>query len=409
LASPCPQRIDLRSKSAEGRRTKIKSMKLWVKILLTSIIVLSLLYIFIHIFLFFQGKAVIIKQLERLTQKKVSIAYFGIIPPLNLDIENLVIENLAKADSIYVSPSILGFLTGNIAFNNIKIIRPEFTYERALSSATGLPAAVTAGEGRKPAARFIFKRLKIQDGKINFIDHTIADTGISLTLKDINFSLDNLFVLPHSVITNFDLRAKIPWEKGTEEGRVSAEGWLDLFKKNMQASLKIEDIDGVYLYPYYSTWVDLEKARIEKAKLNFSSNIHSLNNDMVADCHLELTDIVRKPRSAEEPEEKAEKITNAVLDIFRALNQGKIILDFTIRTKMDRPEFGFGSIRAAFEEKLVRSRKGGAVKVEDVLKFPANLLQGTVKSATDLTNAVIDGVFSVGRELKRAVEDTLKK
>ena len=63
----------------------------------------------------------------------------------------------------------------------------------------------------------------------------------------------------------------------------------------MQAALKIKDIDAIYLYPYYSMWVDLEKARIEKAKLNFSADINGLNNNVNVECHLELTDMVRKP------------------------------------------------------------------------------------------------------------------
>ena len=68
----------------------------------------------------------------------------------------------------------------------------------------------------------------------------------------------------------------------------------------MQASVDIRDIDGIYLYPYYANWVDLEGARIEKAKLNFSSKITGINNDVNAACHLALADIVRRPLAEEE-------------------------------------------------------------------------------------------------------------
>jgi hypothetical protein len=158
--------------------------------------------------------------------------------------------------------------------------------------------------------------------------------------------------------------------------------------------------------------VDLEKARIEKATLNFISTIHGLNNNVTADCHLELADIVRKPRSPEDsPErEKAEQIADAVLDLFRAMNQGKIVLDFIIRTKMDRPEFGFKSVKSAFEEKLaLASKANGSFQPQDLLMLPGKLLEGAVKGATDFSKAVIEGTFAVGNQLKKSVEDTFKK
>lgn len=396
-------------------------MRLWIKILFTGIIILALLFSAVYLFLLSQGKTLIIRELESLTKKKVSIGYFGLTSPFRLQIKDLNIEGLSKIDSIFISPNILGFLTGTIAFNSIKIIRPELVYERVLpqtleltgTAAPSSPVMATSlptGESkpRRPL-RFIFKRLKIKEGKIDFNDRTVGTAGIKLSIKDIDFNLTNLYLFPRSVITNFALRASIPWQQGEEKGRIEVEGWLNLFKKDMQATLKIEDIEGVYLYPYYSQWVDLEKARIQSAKLNFISNMHALNNNLTAECRLELTDIVRRPLSPEESQEKAARITDAVLDIFRAFNQGKIVLDFTIRTKMDRPEFGFGNIKMAFEDKLAQAKTNNGFKVQDILMLPSNIIQGTVKSATDLSKAVISGTFSVGKELKKAVEETFKR
>jgi len=178
----------------------------------------------------------------------------------------------------------------------------------------------------------------------------------------------------------------------------------------MQATLKVEDIDGIYLYPYYSAWVDLEKARIEKAKLNFFSNIQGLNNDVIAQCRLELTDIVRRPRPPDEPQEKAARLTDAVLDKFRSLDEGKIVLEFPIKTKMDKPEFGFGEIKMAFEKKLAESTsKDRGIKPQEVLTFPAKLVEGTFKGATQLTTALIGGVISAGKEIEKAFEAAFRK
>jgi len=176
----------------------------------------------------------------------------------------------------------------------------------------------------------------------------------------------------------------------------------------MQATVKIADIDGISLYPYYAKWVDLERARIEKAKLNLVSNIKSVDNNLTAECHLELTDIVFKPRPEEEEQNKAQKIAVAVLDIFKALNKGKIVFNFTIKTKMINPAFSLNNIKDAFEARLAEGRKNNHIAA-DIVRFPGRLVGGTVKSATDLSRALIDGVFSIGNKVKKAVEVAFKK
>lgn len=375
-----------------------------------------------YVFVVFKGKATIIEQLEELTRRKVSIGFFDVILPFNLEIKNLDIEGLAKVENIFVSPSIPYFITGNIAFNNIIITKPLVTFEKTAPPTTQLPATesqavveTTAAPEAKPEPeqrrflRLIFKRLTVKDGRIDFIDHTVGTDGIKITVKDINFHLNNLYTFPFQAIANFELKGRIPWQAGEEEGKIDAEGWLNFFKRDMQALFKIEDIDGIYLAPYYSNWINLEKANIEKANLNFTSNIHGLNNNVTAECHLELTHILRKPRPDEAPEGKEGKVANAVLDMFKTLDQGKIALDFTIKTKMDRPEFGFGNIKMAVEDKIAKARSGSGITSEHILMLPAKLLEGAVKGATDLSKAVIDGTFAVGNELKKAVEDSFKK
>ena len=155
--------------------------------------------------------------------------------------------------------------------------------------------------------------------------------------------------------------------------------------------------------------MDLEKARIEKAKLNFSSKIQGTNNDVSAQCHLELADIVRKVRPPEEPQQKAEMITDAVLDMFKSMDQGRVVLDFTLHTKMDHPQFGFDNIKSAFEGKLMQARASAGLRTQDLLLFPGKMLQSGIKSGTELSKAVIDGVFALGSGLKKVFEDAMNK
>jgi len=389
-------------------------MRLRKKILIITAVVILLISAAIAIFLSLKGKTILIHKLEALTQRRVSIGHCGFILPLNLHITNLDIEGLLKADEFLVTPSLLSLVSGRVALNKLIIINPEFTYEKPGSPAGGSSKGAslsgdTLKSGVKNLSYFTVRRIDIRNGKLNFIDRGITKDGLKITVKDMNFQLDNKYIFPSSIITHFQLKGQIPWQEGAEEGRIYLKGWIDLFKKDIQATLKIEDIDGVYLYPYYSNWIDLEKARIEKAKLNFHSDIQGVDNNVTAKCRLELVDIVRKPRAPEEEQETAEKIADTVLDVLRALGQGKIVLDFNVKTKLDNPEFGFlGNIHMAFKEKLTKGLKADKYKVKEVANLPGNFFKRLTKSAADITKAAVESAKTIGVELQKTTEAIFK-
>lgn len=408
-------------------------MKLWPRLIVVLFFVFLLIITTIYIFFVSEGRDIFVAKLERITEKKVSLGSFKVVLPLGIEIKDLDIEEVGKIDSISISPSILGFFMGSIAFNYIKIVKPQLTFERAAavltespkeavtttavssevtSDTTAVPVQpfISAGPAKKEEhVHLVIKHIEVKEGKLNFIDYKMAKDGIKTTVEDITFNLSNLYLYPRPVITNFEIKGNVPWQKEAEKGTIELDGWINSFKKDMQASLKINGIDAVYLYPYYAKCIDLEKARIEKAKLNFSTDVNSLNNNLTASSHLELTDVVFKPRSSSEQQERAEKVAATVINVFKTMDQGKIVLDFKINTKMDAPEFGFNNIRMAFEEKLMRGLKSSKPGVEDIVTLPTKFLQGTVKGATDLSKAVIDGTFAVGVEFKKAVEGAFKK
>ena len=391
-------------------------MKLRLRIISGIIIAFALFYSAVYAFVSFKAGDIVKKELEKLTGKKVTIGYFLVSMPLDVEIKNLNIEGMAKVDNVYIYPSLMHFLIGRLAFNTVKFVRPEFTFEK--KAAQGATQASTPAKNLKEQpsprkrnnSRLMIKRIKVIGGKVNFIDHTAGKEGIIIYATDINFNLKNLFnIFTFSSITTFDLTGKIPWQKGKEEGKITADGWLNLIKNDMQATLKITDIDGVYLYPYYSQWVDLEKARIESAKLNFTSDINALNNNLSAQCHLELTDIVRSPRPPDQPEQKAERITNVILGVFKELDEGKVVLDFTLKTKMDKPQLGFGEIKTAVENKIAKVREASGIKPEGIFLLPIKLMEGLIKGAADISKAAIDGTFAVGGELTNAITSSFKK
>ncbi|MFH1338917.1 MAG: DUF748 domain-containing protein [Candidatus Omnitrophota bacterium] len=400
-------------------------MKIILKITITVLIILALLFIAAYMFFAARGKALLTEKLEDALKKEVSIGEVKLRIPLTLEVKELEIKELAKADYVYVAPSLTGLLAAKIVLNEVRIVKPEATWVREAAKSKPASSDSPQMDTRKALSRtkevlnspkpvsgaslpLVIKHLRIEDGTINFIDRTVSEQGLAITLKEIQLTMNNLYLFPGPAVTNFQLEAKLPWKEGAAEGALSASGWMDLYQKDIQATLEAKGIDGVYLYPYYYKWLDLENSRIKEAKLDFTSNIKGENNDVTAECRLELTDIKFRPRPPDQPEHKAEKITTAVLGIFRALNQGRIILDFTIKTTMDSPQFKFENISSAVDSKLSQAVKTNKVKIEDLAVLPGKFIEGVTKGTTGATKALIEGAVTIGKSLTDALLDALR-
>ena len=395
-------------------------MKNWKNVFVgiaVTVISLSCIYAFLMV----KVKYMLADKLESAFGRKVNIGQLKLKPPLNLELMDLDIGGLVNIDYVYISPSIPNLLRGRVALNKVRIVKPKLSCERSLPVAQvktsdtivpDKPAAEKTGAetaAAKDNFRLVIKSLKIRSGEINFIDHTADARNVTVMIKNIDLNLKDLYTYPIDVVFNFNLSGRLPWQSGEPDGKIILDGWVNPYKKDMSADLRIEDIDAIAFYQYYSTWVDLDKARIDKAKLNFSSKIKGENNDISAQCHLELTDIVRKARLPEEPQQKAERLTDAVLDMFRTMNQGRVVLDFTLHTKMDHPQFGFENIKSAFEGKLMQARTNSGLRPQDMLLWPGKMLQGGIKNGSDLTKAAVDGMFALGNGLKKFFEDAMNK
>lgn len=387
-------------------------MKIWTKIVLAVFLVFVFLFCSVYFYLTIQGRQLITQLIEDKFHEKTSIGYFAVVPPLRLLLKDFSVGDIIKADSVFASPNIIGLITGNLIFDDVIVNHPYVRYEYGKSSQPASSPNVTEALPQKetlvlaqPASgvvqqpvvrkpfRFSAKRVTINNGTFEFVNRSVGDSSISMKFTDIRFRLKNLYSFSRSFITNFDLKAKIPWRQGKESGTVEASGWINLFKKDIEAKIRIANIDALYLYPYYAFWVNLEKARIEQAKLNFQSDIHGRNNAVSAACHLELVDIAFKK------EEEAGRVASIME---KALDQGKVVVNFTFKTKMDKPEFGFGPIKMVFEdEKPVQAPVDHVIQAGDVLQAPAWIVQGFLKVITAFTKPVADTFSAYGKKVRR--------
>jgi len=321
------------------------------------------------------------------------------------------IEGIGKIESINISPSILGLLSGKIIIHAVTAVKPEFTYTNPAlakpSSEENFQAAKAQPSNTKQEIPpIIFHRLCVKNGVLSYIDQGVCPEtgGITITLANINMTVANTYEFPAEIITKFSLSAEVPWNDSLEKGTVKLEGWMNYGRKDMRAFLEVKDIDALYLAPYYSGWFNLDKMNVQKAKLAFTSNITSLNNDVTATCHLELTEVSFKQHQAGAEQSRSERIAQKVIQFFQAINSGKVQLDFSIKTKMDSPEFGLNCIKNAFYNTLNQARSEQGSTASKVMKVPGQVVGGTVKSVGDVSSALIGGLADVGREIGKSLK-----
>ncbi|MDD2702518.1 MAG: DUF748 domain-containing protein [Candidatus Omnitrophica bacterium] len=401
--------------------------------------------VLLHVWVGIKGKPFLLKELKSIFKDQhVTVESVKATFPFNLTIRKLAIGDFAKVDEIIAAGGAIDIFRKNFSISDLRLkgltLNVESGKDDASSSVTKadleqLPktAEITIDRNNvkqlpeislppvtdtisPPKQKFLvisnilLERLTVTDGTINYTDRNISEKGIKFTLTDVFFDLQNFIYPPKSpVITSFDMTGRIPWGEGKERGALQVKGWVNLFKKDLQAKVKIDDIDGLTFYPYYAQWVNLENTRIQKAKLAFNSDVQGLNNEVTAECHLELKEIAFKPRSSEEEAGRAEKIAQMVIGFFKSMSGGKIVMDFSVKTKFDCPQFGFGDLKVAFEDKIQQARKEEGFGPEGVLKLPGKIIEGTVKGATGFSKALIDATFTVGKEFGNAIGDSFRK
>ena len=101
-------------------------MKNWKKIFI-GIAVVVIFFNCVYAFLIIKAKFMLADKLESAFGRKVSIGELKLMPPLNLELMDLDVEGLVNIGYIYISPSIPNLLTGKLALNKVRIVRPKIS------------------------------------------------------------------------------------------------------------------------------------------------------------------------------------------------------------------------------------------------------------------------------------------
>ena len=305
--------------------------------------IIAAFYLLLNAALLAFGKAIIISQIEKNLKTKASLERVTFGLPLSINIDKLNIDGLLKADSISVSPSILGFLAGRIVLSNLKLIRPEITLIKSAEGRLNLPRF--AAKGKQPP--ILLAGLRIKEGKFIFVDKKLDPNGYRVAVDNINVNISRIAFPPASLYANFEASAVLVNGASQPAGQAAASGWIDFGPKNMDGKFELRDVEAAVLAPYYKNIVPGKK--LYSAKLNFTADLKAKSNDLLVKCRLEFSNLVYEKEAEEQDKKQTIDIFSEALGIFSDTS-GKLTFDFSINTKLDNPRLDLINLKGSIAQ-----------------------------------------------------------
>ena len=323
-------------------------MKKMQKRITWILVIIAALYLLLNAALLVFGKAIIISKIEKNLKTKASLERVSFGLPLSINMDKLNIEGLLKANSISVSPSLLGFLAGKIVLNNLKLIQPEITLIKNADGKLNLPQF--AAKGKQPP--LLLAGLKIKEGKFIFLDKKIDPDGYRVVVDKINVNISKVAFPPTSLYANFEASAVLLNGANKPAGNALASGWIDLGPKNMDGKFELKDVEAVVLAPYYKKI--LSGRKLHSAKLNFSADLKAKSNDLLVQCRLEFSNARYEKEAEEEDGKQTVDIVKEALGIFSDAS-GRITFNFSINTKLDNPRLDLINLKGSIAQAAVQN------------------------------------------------------
>ena len=301
----------------------MKNIIFWVIVIIVVVFLSSA--VFISLF----GKDILVSTIEKSLSMKTSLDAAIYRPPFAITLYRLRIGDIFLAEEISFSINPAGFLAGKIILDGLVIDRPVITLEQSPEGKLNLPQF--QGKGKK--FNLIPAGVIVKKGKVIFIDKKISPAGFKNILDKINLSILKANFLPTSLRANYRLSAVFTDADSRAIGDLKGEGWFDFRQKDMDGYIEVKGLDASHFQPYYGSFISERKLR--SANMNLKADLKSKSNDLAAVCHLELYNLTYE--EVAQPQEKQNIFSNT-LDLFTN-EKGQIALDFTLRTRFDRPVF----------------------------------------------------------------------
>ena len=353
-------------------------MKKKLKILFLVCIILLAIFIVANILLSAFAPKIIENQLEQNLKLKSSIGKISLNAPFIITIERLEIGDFASIKKVSLSPDLIGLLFGKIVIHGLNIVNPVINLVQSADGKFNLPVLE---QKSKPPTVYLTS-LRIENGKIIFTDKKISSSGYQMILDKLNIKISKVSLPITSLATDFSLSAELVNSCVLPFGNIELNGRLDYQTRDLDARLKVKDLDIVNFAPYYGNFISNKK--LSSALLNLNSTFKARNNDLQIASEFNLSNLVYEKAEIEKPE--LATVVKDALDLLTDQN-GNLRLEFNIDTKLDNPNLS--------PEKIKKIILKAAMK---------NLANQSPEQMVNKVANIIDKYREIGKGLKKIFE-----
>lgn len=198
----------------------------------------------------FYGKELVRNILTKAFDQPVKFDRIIYKPPFVFHIINFELGDMVKANRVDVHPQIISLFGKQPSFDTVVLKEAEIRYEQNLAVTDVLNVtAIPAPEGVEREARWPndkvgksvgIRRFLLEGATLHYKDQTLE--GIVFTLKNLEVDAQNIVFPGLDSDVYFRLSSVLKSDqRRLDDGRVKAEGWFNWDKRNMQATLNIQD------------------------------------------------------------------------------------------------------------------------------------------------------------------------
>lgn len=323
-------------------------MKTFFRFLLVLLVVVVLAVGAGCLYLFCNGRQLISQQLQTLSGRPTTLESFRLFWPPALELGGVQIKGMLSCVRVRLEFDQEALLKRKVAVTFLELDRPVFFLERT-PEAELVFAPFVGDESSSPAAKPLLPvpvsgvssvagKLLVREGEIRLHDQQGAGEWI---LSGVNAQAFNWPLASADVKTDFSLSASLvqmdlPFLGSFVKGR----GWINLFRKDMDAMLQTVDDNG-----------------------HESLDVHLLAqaNDLAVSGKVRLNGKQQKQSSGA----KAGPVENVVLSLLEA-SETEIEADISFTTRLDR--FEVGPVKFKGKVKTGLQSDGSSGNIVDALK-----------------------------------------
>ncbi len=193
-------------------------------------------------------------------------------------------QRFLQIEEVRIYPSLLSLLKRSLQIREVTILQPSFFFYRSregiyfgpwVTVKKGKKGEETSEEVKEKGEETVrepipieIDRIRIQRGAVDFEDRKVGEPPTQIRLRDLDFEIKNIRYPLAPLHSPFELKGKLKGKK--QEGSISTKGWVDLKTMDLEASLKIREIEVETFKPYYRKKVSAE---IDSGTMDMESKI----------------------------------------------------------------------------------------------------------------------------------------